>query len=136
MPRTALTFDDVKRLGLALAGTEESTSYGSPSLKVKGRMYACIAINKQAEPESLVMCLAFERRDELIAEHPATFYLKPHYQDGACVLARLGTITQRQLAGVLAESHAFVASGARVGPPRARKTPGSTPRWPRARRRR
>lgn len=136
MPRTVLTFDDVKRLGLALAGTEVSTSYGSPSLKVKGRMYACIAINKQAEPDTLVICLPFTRRDGLIADRPKTFYLKPHYQNGACVLARLGMITERQLAGLLAESHEFVASGAPVSPRRARGTAESTTRWPRTSRRR
>jgi hypothetical protein len=121
MPRTALTFEDVARLGLALPGTERSTSYGSPSLKVKGRMYACIAINKQAEPNSLVFRIPANRRNELLEEDPKTFYLKPHYQDYSCLLARLGVVSERTLAGLLAESHAFMAAGGRVVAARKRK---------------
>ena len=128
MPRTVMTFDDVKRLGLALAGTEVSTSYGSPSLKVKGRMYACIAINKQAEPNSLVLLLPHARRDVLLAEDPKTFYLKPHYQDGPVVLARLGSITERTLGALLAESHAFMADRRRVAQPRRRPAPSTRTR--------
>lgn len=34
MPRSTITFDTVRKIGLVLPGAEESTAYGSPALKV------------------------------------------------------------------------------------------------------
>jgi len=39
MKKTRVTYDIVRRLGLALPGAEESTSYGTPALKVKGKLF-------------------------------------------------------------------------------------------------
>ena len=36
MPRTKITFDVVREIGLGLADVEESTMYGSLALKVRG----------------------------------------------------------------------------------------------------
>ena len=56
-------------------------------------MFACIAINKEAEPNTLMIRVAsFEQRDELIAEQPDVYYLKPHYEPYACVLVRLDRV--------------------------------------------
>lgn len=121
MGRTTLTFDDVARLGLSLPGTEQGTSYGSPALKVKGRMYACIAINKEAEPDTLAVRIPMAGRDELLADEPQIFYLTPHYQDYACVLVRLARINARTLAALLGESHRFMSQGGRVVQSRRRR---------------
>ena len=88
----------------------EGTSWGVPALKVRGTMFACIATNKQAEPNTLVARLSFVDRDWLIARDPDVFYLKPHYLDYPCVLARLGRIKQRDLRELLTTSREFVAS--------------------------
>jgi hypothetical protein len=51
MPKTNnITFDTVRKIASALAGIEGCTSYGTPSLKIDGRLLTCIAINKSAEP--------------------------------------------------------------------------------------
>ena len=56
-------------------------------------MFACIAINKAAEPNSLMIRVpSFEQRDDLIAEQPEVYYLKPHYEPYPCVLVRLGRV--------------------------------------------
>jgi hypothetical protein len=52
-------------------------------------MIACIPTNKQAEPDSFVICIDFEQRDELLEAEPDVYYVKPHYEDYPCVLVRL-----------------------------------------------
>ena len=56
-----LTFDTVKKLGLALPDVVSGTAYGSPALKLGGRLLACVPANKSAEANSLVVRLDLER---------------------------------------------------------------------------
>jgi hypothetical protein len=82
----------VERLGLALPGVETGKSWGSPALKIRGTMFACVPTNKSAERNSVVVRLDFPQRDELLAAEPEVYYLKEHYVNYPCVLARLGKI--------------------------------------------
>ena len=52
---------------------EEGTTYGSPALKVGGKMFACMAIHRSAEPDTLAIRVDFNRRAELIAADPETY---------------------------------------------------------------
>ena len=104
------TFATVRKIGLALPGVEESTSYGSPSLKVGGKMFACIAINKSAEPNTLGVCVPFAQRDELIAAEPRIYYLKDHYENYPIVLVRLSRIHPDALRDLLRMSHGFISA--------------------------
>jgi len=76
--------------------------YGSPALKLEGRMVACIASNKAAEPGTLVMRTTFEQREVMIAEEPETYYLKPHYETFPVVLVRLSAVTREAMQDLLA----------------------------------
>ena len=87
-----MTIAAAMKMGAALPDVERTTSWGAPTLKVRGKMIACQAINKQAEPNTLVVCMPIADRDELIAADPDTYYLKPHYEDYPCVLVRLSRI--------------------------------------------
>jgi hypothetical protein len=108
--KTPLTFDTVLAIGEKLPGTEAATAYGSPALKVNGRMYACIAINKAAEPNSLVVHVAdFEQRDALLAEEPDTYYVKPHYERYPVILVRLARVTRDALEDLLRGAHGVVS---------------------------
>ena len=42
-------------------------------------MFACIASNSAAEPNTLAVRMDFAQRDALLAEDPDTYYLKDHY---------------------------------------------------------
>ena len=84
-----VTFDTVQKIGLTLPGVEAGTSWGTDALKLHGAMIACVPTNKQAEPDSFVVCIDFEQRDELLAAEPDVYYVKPHYEDYPCVLVRL-----------------------------------------------
>ena len=108
MPRTKVTFDTVRKIGLALADVEESTAYGSPALKVRGDLLACIAINKSAEPESLVVAVDFDQRSGMLADAPETYYVTDHYVDYPVVLVRLSQIGIYQLRDLLGSAWRFV----------------------------
>ena len=118
-----LTFADVRRIGLALDGVEEATAYGAFCLKVKKKMIACVAINKDAEPNSLMIRMPIEQRDALIAEEPETYYLKPHYEPYPCVLVRLGQVHRdalRELLQAAGRGAAVRAARSPARPSRAR----------------
>jgi hypothetical protein len=103
-----MTFDDVRRIGLALPGVEESTMYGSPALKLRGRLVACMAVHRSAEPGSLVVRTDFEERTALLEEDSATYYLTDHYVSHPVVLVRLSRIGIDPLRDLLASARRFV----------------------------
>src|SRR5262245_7888977 len=111
MNNNRITFDTVRKIGLKLPGTEAGTAYGSPMLRVNGRIFAGIAVNKQAEPDSLMVYLAdFDQRDALIEEDPDTYYVRPHYEPYPVVLVRLARITRDALEDLVRGAHRVVAS--------------------------
>ena len=116
--RKRITFDTVREFGQQLPGTEVGAAYGSLALKVNGRIYAVIAINKEAEPDSLAVYLAdFEQRDALLSEDPDTYYMKPHYERNPVVLVRLACVTRDALEDLLRGAHRVVSAK----PPQRRK---------------
>jgi hypothetical protein len=110
MPKSTVTFDLVRKIAATLPGAEDASAYGSPAIKVGGVLMACIAINKAAEPNSLMVRIAFDQRDAMIEEAPETYYLKDHYAPYPCVLVRLSRITATQLKDLLHASWRFVTS--------------------------
>src|ERR671923_2686105 len=83
------SFKKVESIGRTLPDVEVTTAWGQPALKVGGRMFACIASHKSAEPNTLVVMMDFADRDALIEDDPRTYYLKEHYRNYPCVLVRL-----------------------------------------------
>jgi hypothetical protein len=120
MTKKAIGFDAVRKAGLTLPGVEESTAYGSPALKVGGRLFACIAINKAAEPNSLMVRMPIDDRDALIAEQPDVYYLADHYAPYPCVLVRLSRVDAAALRDLLLMGWRF-ASTPKKRPARARR---------------
>jgi len=102
-------------MGFALPDVEVSTTYGSPALKVRGRLLACLATHKSAEPHTLVVCIAFDDRDELIAAEPKTYYLTDHYVNYPSVLVRLSMVNRDALRDLLQMSWRFVSARSRGG---------------------
>ena len=115
MTRTKVTFDTVRKLGLALPDVEESTMYGSPALKLRGRLVACLPTHKSAEPDSLVVRSGFDERAALLAEEPDTYYLRDHYVNYPVVLVRLSRIKPDELRDLLDMAWHFVTSKMRSG---------------------
>jgi hypothetical protein len=115
MSGSRINFDTVRKIGLTLPGVEESTAYGSPALKLHGRLLACIAVNRSAEPNSLGVCVDFEDRAELLAEDPEVYYLTDHYVEHAIVLVRLSRVSPDVLRDLLGMAHKFVSRSAAPG---------------------
>ena len=109
MPRRA-SIATVRAIGASLPDVEETTSWGAFALKVRGKMFVCQAINKAAEPNSLVVRMDFAQRDALLAEDPDTYYLKDHYVDYPCVLVRLSKVHPDALRDLVAGAHRFVSA--------------------------
>jgi len=126
MPGKKLTFATVRNIGLELPGVIESTAYGSPALKIRGKLMACVAVNKSAEPGSLAVCIDFSQRAELIEADPDTYYLTDHYVNYPCVLVRLSCINLDALRDLLRMAWQFAGSrtARRRRPPARRPTGG------------
>jgi hypothetical protein len=112
MPRSTIDFDTVRKIGLVLPGVEESTAYGSPALKVRGKLLACVPANRSAEPGSLAVRVGFDDRAELLAAAPDVYYVTDHYLDYSAVLVRLSSVTPSVLRDLLGMAHKFVTADA------------------------
>ena len=124
--RRSSSFKTVESIGRTLPDVTVTTAYGAPALKVNGNMFVCIATNKAAEPNTLVVMMDFPDRDALIEEDPATYYLKNHYLNYPCVLVRLSRVGADALRDLLAGAHRFVSARAkRKRRPRAAAAPSS-----------
>ena len=109
MPRTS-SFKTIESFGRTLPDVEVTTTWGQPTLKVRGRMFACMASHKSAEPNTLVVMMDFGDRDALIEEDPGTYYLKEHYVNYPCVLVRLSRVHEDALRDLIAGAHRFVSA--------------------------
>ena len=80
-----MTFDAVRKIALALEHVEESTSYGTPAFKVRGKLFARL----REDGETLVVGMDFDQREELLTADPDTYYLTDHYLNYRWILVRL-----------------------------------------------
>ncbi len=118
MPSRTVTFDTVRKIGLTLPGVEESTAFGAPALKVRGKLMACVPVNKSAEPGSLMVRVDFDERAALLAEDPEVYYVTDHYVGYTAVLVRLARVSPNGLRDLLRMAHKFVT---RKAAPRTRE---------------
>ena len=121
MKRSA--FDAVRAIGARLPDVEATTTWRAPTLKVRGRMFVCMASHKSAEPNTLVVRMDFAQRDALIEEEPATYYLKDHYVDYACVLVRLTRVKADALRDLVHTAYRFVSATVPARKTRRRRVP-------------
>jgi hypothetical protein len=125
MPGSTINFDTVRSIGLALPGVEESTAHGQLALKVHGKLLACVATHRSAEPGSLVVKVDFDDRAELLAGDPDVYYVTEHYVGYPSVLVRLSRVNGDVLRDLLGMAHKFVTRNAvSRSPARKRRKPG------------
>lgn len=102
-----VTFDKVITLASSLAEVEEGTSYGTPALKVRGKLMARL----KDDGETLVVRVAWDERERLLATTPDVFYVTEHYRTGPWLLIRLHAATVAQVKASLL--HAWQESAPR-----------------------
>lgn len=95
-----VSYPEVIRLGRAFAGVEESTSYGTPALKVGGVLMTRL----WEDGETLVLRTTFVDRDLLMQADPDVYFLTDHYRNYPCVLVRLPRIQREELRERLEEA--------------------------------
>jgi hypothetical protein len=100
------TWEDVRRIALALPDAEESTSYGHPCFKVNGRAF----VNVSREDGAISTRAPDEERDLLIGARPDVYFVTPHYLGWEAVLVRLDAVDEEELAGRLEDSWEFMRS--------------------------
>jgi hypothetical protein len=107
-------FSLVESIARTLPGVEVSTSWGQPSLKVRGKMCVCLPSHSSAEPDSLVVMTEFAQRDLLLDEEPERYYITRHYVDYPCVLVRLDRVDREVLHDLIVGACQFVGSMVKV----------------------
>jgi hypothetical protein len=84
-----MTWDEVTALAKRLPQVEEASSYGTPGLKVRGKLLTRLRL----EDDSLVLIgVGFDEREMLMEAAPEIFHTTPHYKDYPSVLARLAAV--------------------------------------------
>ena len=84
--------------------------YGSPALKVRGKLLTCLPVHRSAEPDSLAVRIDFDQRAELMADAPDVYYLTDHYVNYPVVLVRMTRIHLDALTDLLGIAWRFVTA--------------------------
>jgi hypothetical protein len=99
-----VTFDDVRRLALALPRVVEGTSYRTAAFHV-GKKFL---LRLKEDGVTIAIRISFDDRDYLMHAKPKTYFITDHYRNYPAVLVRLGKIRERELRDVLQRSWDFV----------------------------
>ena len=105
------TFEDVRRLGMELPEVVESTSYGTPALKVRKKGFCRMWGEREHrrdqvfDTEVLVLFCDLEMKVVLLENHPDVLFTVPHYDGYGSVLVRLADVDLDDLAEWLEESY-------------------------------
>ena len=95
------TWDDVVAIAMRFPEVEETTSWQTPSLKVKGRFFA--RLRTEAEGGLAIVCEPGEKAALLASGDPA-FYTTPHYEGYAMILVDLDRIDDERLAEMVEDA--------------------------------
>ena len=108
-----MTFDDVRALALPWPDVEDSTSYRTPALKVRGKLLARL----REDGETLVLPgVERDERDMVIEAAPDVFHVTPHYADWPSVLVRLPAADVTHVEPLLRRRWAALAPKRRPAP--------------------
>lgn len=106
-PSLARLFARVVKLARCFPGVEESRSYGTPAIKVKGKFMA--RLRSEAEGGLAIVC-AFDERQMLMDGAPEVFYITDHYADYEIVLIDLGKVAWDMMPEIVEQAWRAVAT--------------------------
>lgn len=81
-------YEVARKLAHEFPGMEDSTSYRTPSLKVKGKFLARL----REDNETLAIRTTFLERDFLLSSDPGVYFITEHYRNYPAILIRLEKI--------------------------------------------
>jgi hypothetical protein len=82
---------------LTLLGTEESTSYGRPAVRVRGKAF----VYPGREQGSFAIACPLEEKEFLMETDPDTFWETEHYHGWPAVLVRFGSAERERIETVI-----------------------------------
>jgi hypothetical protein len=95
------TWDDVLAIGVRFPGVEVTSSYGTPSLRIR-KKFMC---RLRSGPDALVLRVTdLGEREALLQGQPETFFSTPHYDGHPYVLVRLESVEPEELAELIEEA--------------------------------
>ena len=95
----------LQRLAAALPGVETGTSYGTPALKVAGKMFVRIK-----DAKTLVLMVPLDDKERLIEMAPDLYYETDHYRGWPALLVHAAAIDDAELQHRLTEAWRLKAS--------------------------
>jgi hypothetical protein len=114
-----------------LPEVEESVSYGTPAMKVRGKL-----LMRVKDPDTLVFGCAIEEKEMLIEAAPDIYFETDHYKGWPAILARLSQISDAELrlclerawrlhapAKLVAQHQVKAATAGKPGPKTKRRAP-------------
>jgi hypothetical protein len=116
------TWEDVRRIALALPGTDERLSRDRLQWRVKDKLFVWerplrpkeIEAFGETAPEGPILGARVEHlvaKEALLADDPRIFFTTPHFDGYAAVLVRLDRITVKSLDEVVTEAWLARAPG-------------------------
>lgn len=109
------TWDDVRRIAMALPQTTEGTSYGGQAWKVKDKGFVWERPLRKADLEALgtdapdgpilgARVPDVGVKDALIADDPAVYFTTPHFDGYPAILVQLDRIAVAELEELVVEA--------------------------------
>ena len=105
-PALARQFARVLEIAKRFPGVEESRSYGTPAIKVQGKILA--RLRSEDEGGLAIRCDMIER-NMLVQADPETFYYTDHYADYPMVLINLESVRWDAMPGIVERAWRMVA---------------------------
>ncbi|HEX8217461.1 MAG TPA: MmcQ/YjbR family DNA-binding protein [Allosphingosinicella sp.] len=109
------SWEEAVEFALTLPGTELSTSYGKPAVKVNGRAFL---YTEHEATSSFGIAIDLDTGEMLKETDPDTFWQSKHYEGWPAVLIRFDSRDPERVRAMIERSYAWTAA---KPAPRARK---------------
>ena len=86
-------WDEVVEYALGFPGTELSTSYGKPAVRVRGKAF----VYPGREQGSFALAVGLDEKEMLMETEPETFWETPHYRGWPAVLIHYGRPSRERI---------------------------------------
>lgn len=103
-----ISWKAARTLALSLPETEERSHFGSPSFRVKGKIFAQLSAQDSAEQRALVK-LAAADQSALVMSDPGTFSSVPQWGQHGWTYVQLAGVNEAMLRGLFVQSWRQVA---------------------------
>ena len=95
-----ISWDVVQELALAYPGAEVGTSYGTPAVKVRGKLF----VRLHQDGDSVVVRIDMSERAMRMQADPKAFHITDHYLPYPWMLVRLSAVRRDDLDDLLEDS--------------------------------